>query len=124
MDNQKESWSRDGEEFRYDDLDDLVGSNDDLKPGDRVYVGEAVPPNVKHLCDANDVIDTINDRSYDVGGEYAEGCVDGISKEARDELDAFLAAWIAKNCDLSFYTVKNIKPYVLTADDIQEEPTA
>lgn len=113
-------WSADNELFNYSDLGDLLDSNEDLKAGDTVYVADAVPPNVAHLCDVNDVLDTISDRAYDMAGEYSEDCAK-VSDEARAELAVFLEEWINKHCNLNFYTVRNAQPYTLTDDDMQAQ---
>lgn len=115
-------WSVDEENFHYGSLSELLASHDDLQPGATVYVGDAIEPNIKTLCDADDVVDTIANRAYDMASDYAEDCAD-VSDTAKAELNKLLAGWIKANCNLNFYTVENVKPYVLTEADIAAAPT-
>jgi hypothetical protein len=117
MSGKEEAWSVNDEDFRYDSLRELIDNNrDELNLGVTVYVGEATRPTMYQLCDADDVIETMADRAYDIGGEYAEGfpCV---SQAARDELNDLLSGWLEKHCIVDFYSVSNVKPYVLTDAD-------
>ena len=117
MDTKKECWSRDEENFNYLSLADLLDTYDELKSGDVVFVGDAKPPKLGRLCDAEDVCDLIADRGYDIGGDYAEDCAD-VSPDAKAELNALLEGWIKKHCNLNFWEVVNVRQYVITADDL------
>lgn len=114
----EECWSANGEDFVYRSLRDLLDSHPDLEPGDVVHVGEADHPETRQLIDAEDVMDQMTDRAWDIAGEYAEDYPD-VSKEAKAELDQLLEAWIAKHCPLEFFVVKNAKKYTLTAADLE-----
>jgi hypothetical protein len=117
VDEKKECWSRDEENFNYLSLNDLLDTYDELKPGDVVFVGDAKIPKVGRLCDADDVCDMIADRAYDIGGDYAEDCAD-VSPDGKAELNALLDAWIKKHCNLNFWEVVNVRQYEITADDL------
>jgi hypothetical protein len=117
MSEQKECWSRDEENFNYLSLSDLLDTYDELKPGDVVFVGDAKPPRLRHLCDADDVCDMIADRAYDIGGDYAKDCAD-VSPGAKAELNALLEGWIKKHCNLNFWEVVNVRQHEITADDL------
>lgn len=121
MSNDKQCWSPDEETFRYGSLGELLDNHDDMEEGATVYVGTLKEPDIKYLCDADDVLDTIGDRAYDIAGEYAEDCA-AVSAEAKAELNTLLRGWIEKHCNLNFYTVENVRPYVLTADDLASAP--
>lgn len=117
-----ECWSGDGEDFNYQTLGDLLDTHGDtLEPGSVVYVGEAHHPSARVLCDADSVIEGIGERAYDIGGEYAED-FPGVSQEARDELQALLEAWLDKHASVTFYEVKNVREYVITANDLTTQP--
>ncbi|WP_147405992.1 hypothetical protein [Ralstonia solanacearum] len=120
--NDQECWSRDGEEFRYDSLSDLLGEwGDDYQPGDIVYVGTAVRPTAADLCNADDVIEMIAVRAYDSGCEYAEDfpAVDGA---AEAELGALLHGWVTKHLlPTKFYQVVNDRVYMLTEADLSDK---
>lgn len=112
----QECWSVDEENYNYDSLAELLASHGHLVAGDKVYVGTAVPPVVSQLCDADDVLETIADRASDFAGEYGADCAE-VDKEAKAELNALLAAWIEKHCNLNFWQVSDVRPHVLTEED-------
>lgn len=118
IDESGKCWSVDEEDFNSITLGDLLDNHEDLKVGDIVYVGDATTPIYSHICDAGDVIDTMRDRASDIGGEYAED-YPNVSSEAEEELNKFLSVWIGKHAHPTFYTVSNIRPYVLGADDFE-----
>jgi hypothetical protein len=120
MTEKEECWSVNNEDFTYSELGELLDCNAELKVGDMVYVGDAVRPSVWRLCDANDVIDTIADRAFDIAGEHAEDCAE-VSDEAVAELNTLLSTWIAKHCNLNFWEVKNVREVVLTAEHFPAE---
>lgn len=111
-------WSRNNEDFTWDELDELLDSHDDLTVGDVVFVGDVAPVPIKYLCDADDVIDTMGDRAYDQVGEYADGYPD-VTPEAKAELEALLAGWIEKHAKPTFYSVINVREHKITAADIE-----
>lgn len=119
MDAKKECWSADEENFRYDSLAELLDNHENLLAGNTVYVGEAHVPAYKQFCDADDVIQMMGERAYDIAGEYAEDFPD-VTEEATAELNALLLAWMETHCPVNFWTVKNVKPYVITEADVAE----
>ncbi|SEN72963.1 hypothetical protein SAMN05216404_106211 [Nitrosospira multiformis] len=119
MKESQECWSTDEENFRYDCLDDLLDSNDDLEVGGVVYVGNAKHPKPEQLCDADDIIDRISDNAWDIGGEYAED-YPNVTREAHQELDDFIKSWIMKHCPPNFYQVFDVREHVLTEEDLKK----
>jgi hypothetical protein len=117
MSDKGKCWSTDNETFNYESLDDLLASNDELVAGDTIYVGEPIGPSTTQLCDAEDVLDVMRDRAYDLAGEHADGYPD-VTEEAEDELNALLEAWMNKHCLPHFYTVRDVRPYILTEEDV------
>lgn len=113
------AWSANGEEFNADSLEDLLDMNDELTIGSKVYFGVPEYPSTTQLCDADDVIEMIGERAYDLAGEYADGFPD-VADEARAELDTLLAAWISKHCQPTFYTVSQVQSRLLTALDFPD----
>lgn len=112
----QECWSADEEDFNSTSLGALLDNNDHLVVGSTVWSGEAAKPELSELCSAQDVIETMADRASDIAGEHADDYPD-VSAEAKAKLDALLCAWIAEHCPPSFYTVTNVQPHTLTADD-------
>jgi hypothetical protein len=116
MSNTRKCWSADNERFNCETLGDLLDEDGELEPGRIVYVADAVPPTIRHLCDADDVLETIACRAHYMAGEYADDCA-SVGDEAKTELNTLLANWIEKHCSLNFWTVCNAKEYVLTEAD-------
>lgn len=118
-----EYWSIDAEQFKFGTLRDLLDNHDDLAPGAIVWRGLAVRPNNTHLCDANDVIDTMADRACDFAGEHADD-YPAVSAEAHAELDQLLSDWINKHAVPHFFQVSDVQTYKLTdADFITSKDT-
>lgn len=116
-----EAWSTNNEDFRYSSLEDLIDSNSgELTVGQTVYVGDGRKPKMSEFCDANDVIELMQNRCYDIGGEYADGFMDDISVEEKQELNELLKNWMEKHVAIDFYTVHDVREYVLTEEDLQE----
>lgn len=116
-----ECWSDNGSEFYYSSLGELIDCHhDDLSPGSIVYRGEPVTPDPTVWFDADDLIERLAERAFDEHHEFAEGWPPEIAKEVKDELNAFIDAWVEKHCKPTFYGVENVKPYTITAEDLQE----
>jgi hypothetical protein len=111
-----ECWSVDGSDFRYQTLGDLLDSNDHLEKGCIVMVGNQVACDPADWVDADDVIENLACRGSDEGGEWADDYPD-VSPEAKAELQTYLEAWARKHAPASFYTVTNVREYVLTYED-------
>lgn len=117
----KEAWSADEEFFNYDSLGELLDTHrDDLEVGQNVFVGDAVPADAGGFFDADDLLDRLGEVAYDNHGECAEDWPDKVPLEAKKEFDDFLAAWIAKHCPARFYSIENVRPYVLTEEDLKD----
>lgn len=112
-----ECWSRDNEWFGCTSLGELIDENDDFEVGQIVFVADAEPADTSGLVDAGDVIEMLGERAYDNYGESAEDWPD-VSPEQKKELDDLLQGWIEKNAPARFWSVTNVREYVLTADDL------
>jgi hypothetical protein len=113
------AWSVDEERFDYLGLDELIDNHDELEVGHVVYFGDAVHPDSGDLIDADDVIETMGERAYDINGEYSYD-YPSVTKDAKDELNKLLTDWITKHCPPTFYTVENVKEYTITEEDLGE----
>lgn len=86
----------------------------EAKEGDIItaYEGECIPfTAVPDLIDVGDIIETVQDRAHDKGGEHAESYLDNVTTEAKGELHALLVGWFEKHkLEPTFWGVKNIKP--------------
>ena len=117
-----ETWSANDEMFNCDSLNELLNENDELAVGDTVWKGEKFPVNITGYVDAGDIIEMLSERAYDDVGEASEDWPD-VSAEARQELDALLSAWVSKHCTATFYRVRNVVEYKITAEDLAEQVT-
>lgn len=112
-----ECWSVDGSDFRYQSLDDLLDSNDQLEVGNEVEHGEKVHRDPGEWVEADDVIENLSCRGGDEGGEWADDYPD-IPPAAKLELQDFLEEWARKYAQPGFYSVRNVKKYTITAEDL------
>lgn len=119
VDTVAEYWSRDEENFSYGSLQELLGTHDDIEAGDTVYHGEGIAHDPAEWVGADDVTEQLSCRAYDACGEFAEDYPE-VSREAKAELDELLAAWVRKHCTPTFYAIKNVREYEVTAEDIAE----
>lgn len=119
----QECWSTDEENFNATELCQLLDENDHLKAGDTVWVGEAVRPDPKRLFNTDWLLENMGEAAYDIAGEHADDYPD-VSKEDVKELEALVTGWIKRACPPSFWTVENVKPYVLSHDDFPNDPTS
>lgn len=113
-----ECWSSDEENFRYDSLGELLDA-EEIDVGQTVYVGEQSDASAYGFVDADDIIEQFNERAYDEFGECAEDWPD-VTKEAKAELNAYLAAWIERHSPQRFYRVVNVKKYTVSPEDLQQ----
>lgn len=123
MSEKQECWSADEECFNAETLGDLLDGNDELEAGHTVWVGDALPPDAASYIDADSVIEQMGERAMDDCGECAEDYPD-VTAEARRELDDALKAWARKHCTPRFWQVRNVREYVLTAEDVPQEVDA
>lgn len=120
-------WSDNEEDFRNDDFGEILDrleSDGELKVGRTIYYGRRVDkPADYFMPDADFILDQAGDSAYDFGGEWAEDFGRDVSKEAKQELGTFLADWARRNLRVSFYQLEDVKPYTLTADDVDSAKT-
>lgn len=111
-----ECWSHNEEDFNALSLTELV-SDHELQPGATVWVGDAVHPEPGSLFNTDWLIESMGEAAYDIGGEHAGEDYPNVSDEQVAELETLIVGWIAKCAPPNFWTVKNVRPYVLTAED-------
>lgn len=116
-------WSKDDESFNSDSLGDLIRDYD-LVVGDTVYTGIAYHPSPSMFIDADDVIEYAQERAYDEFSDYAENYLNSVTDEEKKKLDDFLADWMKRNSDITFYSVKNITKHIITAAEIEDAARA
>lgn len=116
-----EAWSTNNKDFNYSSLEDLIDSNSgELAVGQTIYVGDGRKPKLSEFCDADNVIELMQNRGFDIGDEYADSFMDDVSVEAKQELNDLLKSWMEKHVTINFYTVHDVREYVLSEEDLQE----
>lgn len=111
-------WSMDGSDFSYSSFGELLDANvDSLEIGRTVYEADIDRPDPSEFVDADDVIEIIECRGTDIGGEHADDFPD-VTKDAKKELNELLTAWVTKHCDIRFYKVTKIREHKITAEDL------
>lgn len=120
-------YSADGETYNHSEIEDAIDElycntlEDETIVGNVIYYGVGIRPEPIKLCDAVDIIDTLGNRAYDWGGEYADD-FPNVSKEATDELNELLKGWYNKHLSVNFWKIdtKTIKEYIITEEDVKE----
>jgi len=97
----------------------FLDQNKELSPGCECRRGEMHYADPAEFVDSDAVINSMADNasSSDLG-EWADDFPSG-SAEAKLELEELLDAWARKNCDCSFYRVKNIETFKIAHEDLE-----
>jgi len=135
-----EKWSINGENgtWDYSTLTDLIRDNygtaadgtsfgsglgNGLAIGDTIYRGtECKDDPAGFLPDANQITEIMCDNALSSdAGEWVDG-YPSVDKPALIDLEAALEplkAWARKYCQPDFFTIKDITPYAVTAEDVR-----
>lgn len=121
MDTPRIVWSIDEEIFDCDNVTEVIYKDYDgnLKVGSTVYYGELHEVDVKSLFHIDYLIETFGEQAWDKVGEAAED-YPNVTNEQVKELSDFIEGWLNKYAKPNFYTVENVKPYILTEQDIKD----
>lgn len=115
-------WSTNEEEFRGKDFGDVLDElerDGDLEVGRAIYYGTRVNKDAAYFMpDTDHILDQAEESAYDFAGEWADDFGRDVPKEARQELEKFLAEWANKHLRVNFYQLEDVKPYTLTAEDV------
>jgi len=115
-----ECWSHNEEDFNAQSLSELIDTHE-LQSGAIVWVGEAVHPEPSSLFSTDWLIENMGEAAYDIAGEHGGEDYPNVSDEQVAELEALVVGWITKCAPPTFWTVKNVRPYVLTAEDCEDQ---
>lgn len=69
-----------------------------------------------YFPDAHDMIETAEQVAYDAVGEASEDWSPTPSKEAREELEAFITAWANKHCPCDFWVADGVREEIPALD--------
>lgn len=113
-------WSYDEENFRYDSKYEAIGMMDEPEPGMIIYYGTPNKPSPREFVTADYYVEQMQEMAYDNYGEWAEDFGTDASNKSVKELQRLIEDWAEKNMGVSFYTVKDVKEYTITEEDIKE----
>ncbi|MDH1522574.1 hypothetical protein [Achromobacter mucicolens] len=119
-----DSYSLNGEDFQEgeasDALQDLYDSAQ-LEVGTQYRLGVAEKPDPADFFDVSQLIEQMQERAHDVGGEFAEDYLTDLTDEQVLDLDRVVKAWLSSvNPQVSFFSVKQIQTFKVTQEDIDE----
>lgn len=120
MTERKIVYSKDGEDFSYDDPHDIFDSMyacGDLIAGATYYEGVGVQRKPSYYFSIDSLTESMSDAAYDDGGEYAEDFPDA-SKAQWGELEDSINEWLDKNLSVNFWNVVDVVEREVTQEDI------
>ena len=119
-------WSVNGEDF-FDDWDQLIDElydyeSDELPIGTEYFEGDKVDVKVSDYVNVY-VIDSMLEQFdawvYEDIGEIADCDFYNASKEAKEELQEIIQAWVEKHVNLPYWKVQNVVKKVVTKEDLE-----
>lgn len=116
-------YSFDGETFQYDTLTELIKDinscdEGDVTVGSIVYVAEKHRPKVASLVDVEALLEQMSEWSYDTHGCDEADMWPDLSTSESKELSRMIAEYIEKVSPPSFWIVRDVKEYIVTAEDL------
>lgn len=118
-------YSANGEDFNDTEVNDVIQTIVSyLESEDDWYVGaefsyhkaEAVRFKPEDFIDVDDVLENMQCRADDEGGEYAEDFT-YCDKKSQEELQSLLEAWANKHLTCNFYRVRNSEEVSFIVDE-------
>lgn len=111
------AYSVDGDVFDADNMVEVFNRLQNaglLVAGTRFYSANATHPDPASFLTAEIALDAAQDRADGEYGEYADDLTDGVTDEAKAELDAFLEVWSRKNLSVRAYNLSNKVEHTIT----------
>jgi hypothetical protein len=85
--------------------------------GEEYFEGEIDPLPMRRLVPIDEIIEAVNERAWDVCGEYAENWPE-LTGEGKKELENLIAGFLEKKAPRYFCNYINVRRKTITADDI------
>ncbi|MNL07847.1 hypothetical protein D3C87_1285420 [compost metagenome] len=119
-----DSYSLNGEDFQEGCASEALQALDDdgrLTLGAEYRLGVSQKPAPADFFDADHLIEQMQERAYDMGGEFAEDYLTELTDEQVLDLGRVVKAWLSSvNPRVTFFTVKEIQTFKITLEDIDE----
>lgn len=119
-----DSYSLNGDDFQEGCASEALQALDDdgqLTLGTEYRLGVSDRPDPADFFDANDLIEQMQERAHDVGGEFAEDYLTDLTDEQVLELGRLVKAWLESvKPQVNFFSVKRIQTFKVTQEDIDE----
>lgn len=124
MEHIKYAWSRSGDIFygSHDSIEDAIHEAIDeeaLEVGDGIDVGEIVNHTAHDFVNADNIVENISECAYENMPEDFEWLND-FPKAKIKELKQIIGDFIQKECPPGFFSMKNVKEYVVTEEHMKE----
>jgi len=101
------------DETAYHDYDEIVAIMKDEGERDFIFMGNKIPQKHSYFLSVSCLIEDMQDRACELG-EWAEGYLDDVTKEQKEELNNLVLDWFNKNItEPSFFLVENIEKITL-----------
>jgi|ERR1035437_1653103 hypothetical protein len=115
----KKCYSLDDETYNYSGIGELIDNCIDLQVGDTYWEADCKDVVASDYLNAGDILDQADERLAEDVGEVADSDFSSVSKEAVDELNALLKAWVEKHVTLRYWTiVGKTRECKLTQEDL------
>ena len=119
-------WSVNGEDF-FDDWDQLIDElydyeSDELPIGTEYFEADKAETKVKDyvkIYTIESLLEQFDDWVYEDVGEVADRDFYNVSKEAKEELQEIIQAWVEKHVKLPYCKVQNVVKKVVTKEDLE-----
>ena len=116
-------WSLNGEDF-FDDWYQLIDEleQEELGEGTEYFEAEKAETKVKDYIEIytiENLLEQFDDRVYEDVGEVADCDFYSVSKEAKEELQEIIQAWVEKHVNLPYWKVQNVVKKVVTKEDLE-----
>ncbi len=119
-----DSYSLNGEDFQEGCASEALQALDDdgrLTIGTEYRLGVSERPDPADFFDVDHLIEQMQERAYDVGGEFAEDYLTDLTEEQVQNLRQVVNTWLSSvKPQVNFFNVKNIQTFKVTQEDIDE----
>lgn len=117
-------YSLNGDDFQEGCASEALQQLDDdgcLILGAEYRLGVSRKPDPADFFDVENLVEQMQERAYDVGGEFAEDYLSDLTEEQVHDLDRVVKAWLSSvKPSVSFFNVKEIQTFKVTQEDIDE----